>query len=360
MAPTATGYASTIYPDTPTIDPRDSITRVRRDCSACRAQRRREEADLMEEAPCDCHRDSRSRRHHRSREPRTRTAQPFFTDSSSDEDDEDIPYLSRSGKHRSRRRESGLRHLAEPDFAQQSRQHSSRSGRRNASRAPRLPSLAQLSFDSQGPRATSEPFLDDLMRSNAAHKRHRSREEGDVKTVTSHPRKSSPVRYRYLEDESHLLQPDDLPIDNLNLRDHLEDYEPSVRRRARSSVVGKDTRFGSARMAENESQYLQPQSPHAFHAVPKDRSHSRDRNDVRPAVPQHLRRAPSFQRYVDNQPEEESPQYRNMQQEHNLGETNPLSSRRHSPSRMHRHLYTGNQPATLTTQSKLHPSFPAA
>lgn len=353
MAPTATGYASTIYPDSPTIDTRGSGSRGVRECSACRAQRRQEEVEFLEETQCDC-RDSRHRRR-RSHEPKTRNTRPF-TDTSSDEEAEKSPYLSRrSGKHRRRRGDPELRPLAEPVISQRNRHHSSRSGRRNVSRAPRLPSLAQLSFNYQ-PSGPLEPFSDQLERRELAS-RDRSRDRGDVGAMYVGSHASSPSRYRHLENESYLPQPDDLRMDKLQLRDAHEDYEQSHERRARSPVVSNSARPHSA-MIVNESPYLQTQSPRVFQTMHQDRSCSRDRNNARLAMSQSLG-VPPVQRYPINPSEEALSQRINVQRGDDCGEVYPLSSKKLSPSRMHRHYYAGNQPATVTTHSKLHPSSPA-
>ncbi|KAJ9096424.1 hypothetical protein QFC21_005246 [Naganishia friedmannii] len=238
MAPTATGYASTIYPDSPTIDTRDSGTRRVKDCSACRAQRLQEQINLVDEIACDCH-DSRNR-HRRSREPRIRNTKPSFTDSSSDADAEDMSYFSSSGEQRRRRGDSEPRQLAESEIPQRSRQQTSQSGTRNASRAPRLPSLAQLSFDNQRPR-TSEPLLAQLRRSGVARP-DRLPEDSGARILHYRSHKSSPSRHGCLEDEFQLLQPDDLRMSNLHLRDLSGVHEKSHRRKARSPIVVKATR----------------------------------------------------------------------------------------------------------------------
>lgn len=345
VAPNPAGYPSTIYPDSPELQPSGQHLRETHGCDGCRAAKRREDSRRYEEERgCGCHHQLHS--HHQSRRHTRRYRSPGaavpFSDSSSEDDQEDDTYLRPS---RRRRRAPVIE--TQQLLPTRSRHGSSGSRqRRTASRAPGLPSVIQRSVgnddysDSDLPEFVSKDVRE--KNDGAPAYRHERRRDDPYPQVNTH--RDDFDRYR--------PRPEDLRLDALRIHENdprRGDSIPPARER-HMSIQRSLVHPGG--VMTPVSPILQRLSPRPLYRDPQVRSHSRNSSrgpghsrGIAPPDQRHYHPPQSLPRHLGSPPQEDL-------------EVFPLVSKRYSPSRLHRHEYGGNQPAGLTTPSKLHPNFP--
>lgn len=335
------GYPSTIYPDPPDIQSFRRRPRGAHHCEDCRQERHRADREhYAEEHSCHCnyhnHLGQVSRRHRKDNCPQV--AVPFSDSSSEDDQHEDV-YLQAS-----RRGE------AQELLPQRSRHRSGGSRRkRTASRAPRLASVTQLSISS-GDYSDSAPnlALGGIREKTNAENMYRVERHSNGRLQRQVPRDRD-------ENDQYRSRPEDLRLDTLRLRD--DDVRPGHEDRA-----GRKRHLSIPRNWMNTVEPRVSNSPVSGHLSPQVPYHQgRIRSQSRDGNP------PTYGRTLRNTT---PPDQRNFRQPHSMPhhvgspiqeditEVFPLESRRHSPSRLHRYEYDGNQPAGVMTRSKLHPAFP--
>jgi hypothetical protein len=338
------GYPSTIYPDPPDIRNSARHARVAHDCEECLQERHRADRDHYAEKH-SCHCDHKEQPRRASRRPRKdhrpEVAVPF-SDSSSEDDQHGDAYL-RVCRPRGHRIPEETQEL----LPQRLRHRSGGSRRkRTASRAPGLASVTQLSISS-GDYSDTGPnlALGDI------------REKTDVGNMYRVERHSNGrLQRRLLGDESdqYRSRPEDLRLDTLRLHDDVRlGNEDRAGRKRHLSIPRNGMHTGQPR--NSDSPVSGRLSPHVTSREARIRSQSRDGNGAIHGRTSHSMTPPDQRNF--RQPHS-MPDHVGSPIQEDITEVFPLESRRHSPSRLHRFEYDGNQPAGVMTRSKLHPAFP--
>lgn len=343
-------YPSTIYPDPPKLQDAPRTWRDADACKGCREQRLREKAErYAEERLCDCH----HRHTHAQRQPSRRHRKDHspgipipFSDSSSD--DQVVDTYMRPSRRR-RRTAADEKHQL---LSQRSRDRSRGSGRkRTASRAPGLPSVAQLSVSSGDYYGLGLPdlALEDIgERTDAGHIYRNKRQQNADPRRQGHPDRD--------EFDPQSQRPEDLRLDTLRLHadePRPEEGHPNTPRRGRHVSIPRNW-VPTGQGVAPESPVSQRLSPPAAYRDSSTRGQSRDTNGRMDGT---ASRNVAFSHHRNLRVPQSLPHHLGSPIQESMMEAFPLASKRNSPSRLHRHEYEGNQPAGFTTRSKLHPNL---